>query len=165
MKDLAVIRSPERLLSLKPTPYVIPAEFDPKPGEITIRIIRHPIDSFYSLYVERHSGNPPSRRIPKRLLLEFISRWKKFQRYWNEQENVLTIRYEDMLAEPEVMLKRIIQRVGYTFTEEDISRAIQKYPPEGFPLKHLKNYDPEDIELIRKELEPLISMYGYTLST
>lgn len=138
-------------------------KFDQLPYEVTIRFIRHPIDSFYSRYVRRPKG-PLLDKVPRERIKEFISTWRRFQTYWNNKENVITIRYEDVLDNPFVKLKEILEILNYDVADEDIARAVTTHPPEGFMLKHLDKFTKEDLKLISNELSDLMDQFNYEIS-
>lgn len=142
-------------------PFLPKYTFDSQPHVKTFRIVRHPVDSIYSLYLCKHSGNPPSRFIEKQYLRRIIARWRTFQEHWNEEANVFTIRYEDLYENPYFVLNEVLKRIGYRVGREDIQRAIAKYPPEGGILRHLVDYPSEDIDLINAELKDLMEQFGY----
>ena len=135
----------------------------PLKGTKAIRIIRHPIDSFYSLRVYNTRGRPFSPIIPKRLLLHFIDMWEEFQAFWNEQPDVLTVRYEDLYNHPHEVLSQILQTAGYSVSSEDVNRAVTKHPPRGGLLKHLHHYSQDDLNLIAGELGSLMHQHGYSI--
>lgn len=136
--------------------------FDCQPCTKVIRIVRHPIDSFYSFYV--FGKQPPFQRtIPRGVLLDYIKLWKDFQNYWNSRDDVFTVRYEDLLTHPKENFKRILENIGYPFTEADIERSVNKYPPKGNSLKHLRNFTRSDIALIRNELKDLMIQFNYQI--
>lgn len=137
-------------------------KFDCKPYEVTIRIVRHPVDSFYSRYVRTLQGGS-IERVPTDRVVEFIRTWRKFQTYWNNQENVITIRYEDILANPSVELKKILAPLNYDVTDEDIARAVALNPPEGMMLKHMNKFTKEDLKLISTELSDLFAQFNYEI--
>lgn len=130
-----------------------------------IRIIRHPIDSFYSQYVQFYRGNNRivEPLISRDFLLDAIRQWKSFQNYWNPKPNVVIFRYEDMLEDPFSALKLMMDICHYPYNDEDIARAVAKYPPKGHMLKHLPHYTEDDLKLIRKELGHLMKKYGYEI--
>jgi Sulfotransferase domain len=140
----------------------LPSEFDLQPSIITIRVIRHPVDSFYSHHL-RSINSKPGSKIPEKTLKHFISRWTLFQEYWDSQPNVFTIRYEDMLNDPDTYFRQILQAIGYEVDEIDIERALNVHPPKGEMLKHLKHFTQEDLTLIHDELNDLMHKYGYTI--
>lgn len=125
--------------------------FDLQSAQMTIRIVRHPIDVFYSWKIAYGDKTLPY----------FISKWKKFQEYWNAQDNILTIRYEDLLARPFPILKQVLEAIGCSVSNRDIERAIATYPPSGEPLKHLSRYTEEELNLIASELSDLLIQFGY----
>lgn len=138
--------------------------FDDLPHFKVIRIVRNPIDSFYSLYVKKFKLGPSDQsNFPSDLVVEYTAAWKKFQSHWNNQENVLTIRYEDMLKDPYTEFKKIIKAAKFKVKDADIVRAINKYPSQGYELKHLKKFSSEDLKYIATELQELLVMYGYTI--
>ncbi len=130
-----------------------------------IRIVRHPLDSIYSYYVLRSTQNnrPIEPYIPREFLLFAVQEWKDFQDYWDGKPNVATFRYEDMLTNPFGILKEMLNICHYKCTDADIQRAVDRYPPEGYPLKHLKHYTEEDLDLVFSELGERMKKYGYGL--
>lgn len=139
-------------------------KFDNKRSSLTIRIIRHPIDSIYSYFVFNSRftyDRPIPQHIPVHALQQYIRAWHQFQHYWDQQPNVLSFRYEDLCTNPSFFLKAIIQAIGYEASEADIQRAIAKYPPEGKFLKHLSHYSQKDLYMIDKRLGKLMAKYGY----
>lgn len=136
--------------------------FDQRPYKLTLRFVRHPVDSFYSRYVRRPQG-PLLDKIPTIRVKEFMKSWRKFQTYWNRQKNVITIRYEDVLENPVVELKKILEALNYEVSDEDIARAVDKHPPEGFMLKHIDKFTDEDLSLISEELSDLLSQFNYEI--
>lgn len=148
-------------------PAHIKTQFDLQPATKLIRIVRHPIDAFYSQFFHRNPDHQLTAdgKIPSWFVKRSIGRWKKFQKYWNQQPNVLTIRYEDLLTQPHVYLREIVEASGYQVSEEDINRAVSKFPPhDGGALKHLNDYDSKDLALISQELGPLMKKHHYTIN-
>lgn len=138
-------------------------QFDCRPCFKVIRIVRNPVDSFYSLYVKNYNvAHSDQDKFPSDLVIKYTKAWKKFQSYWNKQKNVLTIRYEDMLDNPYEEFKKIVKAAKFKVKKADIERAIAKYPPEGYELKHLNRFSPEDLKYIVTELHELLKMYDYT---
>ncbi len=142
-----------------------------KPYEHTIRVVRHPIDAFYSNYVlgNLFSKKHSQEEIAASTSFDFfelkrqIDRWKRFQLYWNEQHSVVTIRYEDIFLEPHYYLRLILDLIQYQATDADIERAILKYPPKGEFMKHIRHYSQENLKLIDDELGPLMQQFNYTI--
>lgn len=135
----------------------LPKQIIPSPKS-TICLIRHPIDSFWSFYTYR-GGN--DGKIDEASLKQFIHGWKKFYEYWEAQPEVLFIRYEDLQADPRFYLNSILETAGYNFSQEDIDRAITRYPPKGAPLKHSDFYDNQSIERILTELADILTRFHY----
>lgn len=137
-------------------------QFDLKKCTKTIRVVRNPIDSFYSAHIY-----PGNNNLDKKMSIEFIKRhiktWEYFQTYWNNQEDLLTIRYEDLLKDPLSLLKIILQESGYHCTEDDIERAVRKYPPKNNELQHISHYEQSDIDVIKLELNTLLNQFNYHL--
>lgn len=137
-------------------------EYDENPYVKVIRIIRHPIDSFFSYYAFQHDKLPPNFKMPTSYVLESIKMWKNFQTYWDKQPNVITIRYEDFYNYPEKSLSRIFKQLNYPgVTKKDIKRAVTMHPPRGGILKHLSRYTNEDYKTIKDGLKDLMKKYGY----
>jgi hypothetical protein len=128
----------------------------------TICLIRHPVDAFYSFYVYRQKkyGNLGSFCEFLRLM---VKKWKDFYEFWETQENVLMIRYEDLYENPEFYLKEILDVLGYNIQQSDIERAVDLFPPQGGVMKHKVQYRKEDIKLIKSELNDLLVRFNYSL--
>jgi len=141
--------------------------FDKLPYVRSIRIIRHPIDCFYSLYLykQNYPFKPYYFLIPRKFLYKYIKSWSRFQKYWDAQKNVVTIRYEDLHRDPILHLGIILKRLGYSVSSEDIQRAVTKYPPRGHLLKHLEHFTKEDLSIMESHLGSLMRQYGYTIPT
>lgn len=138
--------------------------FDQCPYYLTIRVVRHPVDSFYSRYVRKYAKESQTQStVPTKRVKEFIDSWSRFQKYWNKKKNVLTIRYEDALANPAAELKKMCNALNYEVTDEDIERAVAKHPPQGYMLKHKEKFTESDLKLISKELRSLMRQFNYTL--
>jgi hypothetical protein len=128
-----------------------------------IRIVRHPIDSLYSFYLFGIKSKSYTSRMPRELLKKRINTWKKFHEYWDRQDNVVTVRYEDLLSEPCSVLKMILEQMGYAVTDEMVNRAVEKYPPHGNPLKHMNRFEREDLNLIQSELGEWMKQFNYSI--
>ncbi len=138
--------------------------FAKQPYGKAIRIVRHPIDSFYSLYLF-FCGPDPAPIIPRETLTEYIDLWRAFQNHWNQAHDVLTIRYEDLYNHPYPIFKEILESLGYEAEETIIQRALVKYPPRGGLLKHIHHYSSEDLQLIEHELGDLMRQFGYSINS
>lgn len=136
--------------------------FDRRPYEVTIRLVRHPIDCFFSRYIRTPRG-PVQETVPTDRVKVFNKGWSNFQRYWNKKPNVITFRYEDFLDNPAVELKKLLEILNYPATDEDILRAVNKHPPEGKMLKHLEKFAESDLKLIEKELKQYLTQFNYTI--
>lgn len=140
-------------------PFYLLKYFDSGQYEKAIRIVRHPVDSIYSLYL--FMGYSPEDNIPFKLLKKYIHEWKKFHEFWNNHMNVDTYLYEDMMKDPYGVFTSIMESTGYEFTDEDIKRAVDRYPPEGKPYKHFDKFEQDQLDLIITELQPLLDYFGY----
>ena len=140
-------------------------EFDLQPSSIVVRIVRHPIDAFYSHFLHAKKNTlPDDGIIPRWHVKKSVKNWKKFESYWNNQDNVFTIRYEDLLDHPHENFKKMMDAMGFDLSDEAIKRALDKFPPiSGSQLKHLQDYRAKDLEFIWKKLGPYMQQYGYTI--
>ncbi len=136
---------------------------EPPEGKI-IRVVRHPIDSIYSYYALFSTDeNPSISPIPQEFLLASIESWRAFQEYWNERQNVLTFRYEDLMDNPLGYIRKTLLFIGYKVRDERIRAAIHKYPPNSRVLKHAMHYTEEQLALVASELEPLLKRFNYQM--
>jgi hypothetical protein len=141
----------------------IESPFNQLPYKNVIRIIRHPIDSFYSCFMCTKIAHqlPIDYVITEDAVLKYIHDWRAFQEYWEQAENVFTIRYEDLYQNPVFYLGLVLEKIGYTLSVEDIQRAVQKYPPVGGCLKYLPHFTEKSLTLIQNELGEFMQQYGY----
>jgi hypothetical protein len=127
-----------------------------------LRIVRNPVDAFYSQY-ERLSKGKPEPIVPRKIVMRYIKTWERFQNYWNNKRDVITVRYENMLKDPENELRTIISAIKYKASDEDIIRAVQKYPPQGYELKHRDKFAEKDIKLMRRRLKEYLKQFNYEI--
>ncbi len=151
-------------------------KFAQQPYLCAIRIVRHPIDSFYSHYasINKHALANNKKGLSEEKMEKFIfsqhdlesyvESWREFQEHWNTQPSVVTIRYEDILREPHYYLKMILDLAKYEVTDEDITRAVAKYPPKGECMKHLNHYNQRGLQFIETELGSLMNQFNYTIN-
>ena len=169
LKDLIIRPAVRGEIALVKTHFPVfeKAVFDELPYSCTIRLVRHPVDSFYSYYSWRQTKTKAELKamIPRLYLEQEIQNWRKFQEYWNAQPNVITIRYEDLYNDPSSYLKMMIDALGYEVTDEDIARALAKNPPNGQLLKHLVHFTDDDLLLIQTELSDLLEAFGYEITS
>ncbi len=140
--------------------------FDELPYFRAVRVIRHPVDSFYSFYVwtQDFHQRPSEQLFPKSRINEYIDQWRQFNQHWDAAKDVINVRYEDLLSDPHAALEGVLAQIGYKVSPEDIERAVAKYPPHGGALKHFTHFTEEDLKLIEAELGDLMPRYGYTLT-
>lgn len=134
---------------------------DELPFVRAVHMVRHPVDALYSYYVYTQNGRPSLPIMPRQTLMGFICELRRFEAYWERQENVLTVRYEDLMADLHGVLKSVLAFIGYTVSEEDMRRAVAAHPPQGEPLKHLSLYPQEDLDYIAVELKEFMEKYHY----
>jgi hypothetical protein len=145
------------------------SEFDLQSATKVIRIVRHPVDAIFSHFHHQnlfrtHKRKLEDGKIPSSYVKRSVKNWKKFEKYWNHQSNVFTVRYEDLIDNPDFYFRQVIEQIGYPVVEEDIQRALAKFPPIGpSVVKHLADFKPEDLKLISRELGPLMRKYGYEI--
>jgi len=137
----------------------VDSSFPYPPGVKTIRIVRHPVDSFYSYLV--YMKRAPARHIAKEELIDLISSWKRFEQYWNNQPNVVTFLYEDIFKSPVKKLTQILQAIGYQVPRKKVVEAVRKFPPQGDILKHIDRFHREDLKIIKRQLKDSMLKYGY----
>lgn len=132
-----------------------------------IRIVRHPVDCIYSYYVlvSKRNHECIQELVPRDFLIYALNRWNDWHNYWDSKPNVTTFRYEDMLEAPFPILKSIMTICNYVHLDEDIVRAITKYPPNGYVLKHLNHFTEDDLQLIELKLGTLMKKYNYEINS
>ncbi len=105
----------------------------------TIRLVRDPKETIRSCM--RGVKHERSR------LISLIRGWAHFQNYWDQQRDVITIRYEDLKESPEEELARIIAALGYPVDCEAIRGAVERYPPLPSRLDNPNFYAEEELVL------------------
>jgi hypothetical protein len=126
-----------------------------------IRIVRNPIDSFYSYAV--YQQKVKDELFPYSLLSKYLNDFKNFQLFWDGKENTLTVKYEDLLVNQSETLKKIADFLGISYAESDIKRVVQKYPPIGEYLKHKNKFTEKMVEQIKSELAEFLEKYDYNI--
>lgn len=109
----------------------------PDPNIKNIRLLRNPFDSYISW------NNYVSLRGKK------IKESKDFSSYYKilKQDNVLTIRYEDLNQYTSVTLRRIFKFLGWSIEDKTLQKIIQKCK-----LDNLKSYEEQTLQKKRKFL-------------
>lgn len=147
---------------------VFTTEFDLLPYKMVVRIVRHPIDSLFSYHIYNPFIYPPHQYveqfIPKEKLIYLIDLLLYFENFWDQQPNVLTIRYEDLYTNPKATIKKILRCLSFSVTNAAIEDTVSKYPPTGGLLKHLSHYTEEDLMLIYTKLGTYMHKYGYEIN-
>lgn len=146
-------------------PALIPGCYDMQPFSKVIKIVRHPIDSFYSFYLYYYSPllKKKNPQMPRDELEWSVAALQHFESYWEMQPNVTTVRYEDLCQDPTGNLRLILDIIGYHVSDVDIERAVRKHPPDQHHLKHLKHYSQDGLEFIQESLGDYLQKYGYEL--
>ena len=159
--------------------------FDGLPCLLTVRLIRNPVDSFSSYCLAMKSSrfshvnkelrtmqsfgawNRSERSVKVISLTERVKKysetWLKFHSYWDLAQNVLTIRHEDLCKDPHTYLQLILENMGYTVSEEDINRAVAKYPPIFRTSENLSLFTEEELTIFQEELGDFMCKYAYEL--
>ncbi|CDR35210.1 sulfotransferase domain-containing protein [Criblamydia sequanensis] len=136
--------------------------FDELPYTKTIRIVRHPVDTFYSFhkYLQETVNNQTSLH---QCLGEFVYLLNLVEEYWEAQENVFTIRYEDLHRDPFFVLKTALSEIGYKTHDRDVIRAVKTYPPQGEILKHISHYTEDELIWLESQLDHYMKKYQYEI--
>ena len=58
-------------------------------------------------------------------LPQFMASWHLHARHWVEHENVIVVRYEDMLADPHREFRRVLSQFGLVVDESRLDAAIE----------------------------------------
>jgi hypothetical protein len=112
------------------------------------------------------------------------SRWHEHVESWlgrNHKTPLLLIRYEEMLVDPELQLRRALQFLSWNASDEDVKRAIAEASLEkmrqkensGYFLAHVRSgkagdwrndYSKEELELFMSFSAETLKRFGYDLS-
>lgn len=145
--------------------FVPHGDVDLLPFQRAVCLIRHPVDTFYSYHLYDYwlKDDGTRRKVPDETFKTILVTWKRFYEFWEKQEKVVFIRYEDLFREPEKNLALILQTIGYPFSEEDLSRAVKKYPPRGGINRYTHCFSQDQKAHIAQEFEELLDRYGYEM--
>ena len=135
--------------------------FDRHRKQKAVRIVRHPVDAFWSW--NANIGLPEPLVMTDDYLTLYIFRWRLFETYWNKQPNTLTIRYEDLFQDPYPVLKAVLEHCGIHVPDENIRKAVAHYYPVGKVHKYFHHYSPEQLKRISQELGDLMIRYSYEI--
>lgn len=130
---------------------------------MTIRIIRNPVDSCWSFFINHFPNHDYPNKVPHEFVVHFIKTWKMFHEYWNHEIDCISFKYESFLESPEELLKIILSFVGYKVSDEDIERAVSIYPPKNKELQHIEHFEREDLELMKSELKLYLKDFNYSI--
>lgn len=133
--------------------------FDKKPFTRTIRLVRNPYETLWAHAIA--SGIYYRAGDIAAFIESETKKWANFQLHWNKQSDALTIRFEDLVRDPESSLRMILDFYGYEATDEDIARAVAKYPPRGAELRFAGRMPYAQELKVRKRLRPLLRQFGY----
>jgi hypothetical protein len=136
---------------------------DELPYVRAVHLVRHPVDALYSYYVHTQNGRPSAPTMSRQTLMGFIDELLRFEAYWEKQEHVFTVRYEDLMADPYAVLKTVLDFIGYALSEKDLQRAVAAHPPQGEVLKHLSLYSQEDLDYLAVKLKDFMAKYQYSM--
>lgn len=147
-------------------PALLPGvDFDMVPFTKAVCVIRDPFDAFFSFWI--YVGGNPNELFPPYpdivTARSYSGRLIQFVQYWEQYQNVIFVRYEDLYAHPYKVLKALLTDIGYEVTDDDVKRAVLKYPPRGGLMKYHHYYRPQEIEYFKGRLEKIIEKYGYTV--
>lgn len=142
-------------------PFVPSTEFDSKVHQKVIRIVRHPLYAFYETYKKKVGEKRAKQFIPENTLTKYVEGWRNFQRHWDRQSNVITIRYEDFYVQPHHYLKLILDEMGCLYIEDDIDRALKRFPPRGGMRIYINHYTKEERNRIKAQIPNLLKKYKY----
>ena len=129
-------------------------------SDIVVRLLRFPFDSFYSSFYYMNKDNWRNK-VWKDFVRKEAQKWVKYQQHWEKQPGVLTVYYEDLLSDPVTWLTKICDAYGMIVTQQDIARAVEKYPPVGGVGKHLDHFAKGEIEGLVDILGSQLIQYGY----
>ncbi|KAL6049243.1 hypothetical protein QOT17_007651 [Balamuthia mandrillaris] len=106
-----------------------------------IRLVRFPLDlEPWYRFMRVSSHDDPFQSLVKNCE-NFVEWHQKWNCFTGEQ---LVVRYEDLMQNTECVLRRILDFLDYSYTPEDIQRAIQLYPPSH--TLQLETFGPVGLE-------------------
>ena len=135
------------------------------PNAVIIDARRHPMDCGFSCYKQHFAGGHHfSYRLEN--IASYYNDYLRLMDHWETvlPGKVLTVNYEDLVADPETMTRRLLDHVGVVF-EDDCLRFFEnkrpvrtasseqvRQPIYQKAVAHWKHFD--------KQLEPLASALG-----
>jgi hypothetical protein len=135
-----------------------------------IHLTRNIVNCFISMKRWEDSSDPWNRAWTK----NSIEDWKRinasFHTYGNRISNLLTVRYEDMVAEPQAFVERLAQFLNMapdSFDVQVFDKRIHNVGPDGSAARsviHASDLDADEKALLSEpSLVELASEYGYRI--
>ncbi len=142
-----------------PASYVRHSIFDRQSTEQpTLVITRFPFDAMFSYF--NHFSSSRRKNWDKFIHEEAVV-WARYHDYWDEQSNVMVVRYEDLMTDTVSTLQQISEFYGIEASQEDFERAQKAYPSQGTIGKHLSKYSKQQIDFVLKTCGTQLERYGY----
>jgi hypothetical protein len=148
-----------------------------------VHLVRSPLDSISSHFDYLHRYYPHRALDWGPHVAAQIQEWKRHTAYWMQQAKPrLTIRYEDLMAEPHVELRKLAEFLHLDVDDVEIERAVEACKidrlreasskrgedAEGFFRKGgsghgISRYSAAEIAAIEAELGELMAKFGYEI--
>jgi hypothetical protein len=126
-------------------------------------IVRNPLDGHHAL--SRYNPEAPKLR-------DYMVSWTAHILYWiNEASDVplLVVRYEDLLYDTAGTMTRIMKNLpgGWRWSPQDLETAVRELGPKR-PFRekcgsNLKEYTPEEVDVVFKHFGNIMGNLGYLL--
>jgi hypothetical protein len=151
----------EHWLSKAPShPHFMPELFDVFPDANVIRLHRHPCHAVPSLcslvagYRKLFSSRVDHREIGATILDMFTVGMRRSMAFTSHggRQQIIDIRYEDLVADPAAVIRRVYAQFGYRFSatfEQDLARAIAN---ERAAVRPRHSYSLEQFGLSRAQV-------------
>jgi hypothetical protein len=148
-----------------------------------VHLVRNPLDAISSHHDYMHRYFPARAQDWKAHVETQKREWKKHAKYWLEQTMPsITVRYEDLMAEPVQELKKLSQFLHLEVDDSEIEKAIEACTIDrmraesskrgedaaGFFRKGgsghgIARYSADEIEALGAELGELMGKFGYKI--
>jgi hypothetical protein len=138
----------------------MPVLFDVFPDANVIRLHRHPCDAVPSLcslvagYRKLFSPRVDHREIGATILDMFTDGMRRSMAFTprGDRQQIIDIRYDDLVADPAAVVRRIYTQFGYRFSatfEQDLARVIES---ERTAVRRRHSYSLEQFGLSRAQV-------------
>jgi len=146
-------------------------------------LIRDPLPAILSFTIRNHRDEIIENKFNDKKLFEHYLKYKNFYMFWNKDylknnNNLLIIKYEDLVNNTKDQLIKVLQYFGYKIKEDCINKSIQindyqtvkenllKVSPEAASFSEVHNIGEKNTQYLKKKISEILkkdrfNFFGY----